>query len=264
MFVIFGWLMGCHNISFSAVASDDTLTKKEHKKSSIKVKPFIYDGTKNYIYLTFDDGPQNGTMSCFKVCKDLGVKASFFMVGQHANSTRTKAIVDTIREAYPQILLCNHSTTHANGHYRYFYHHPQMAAEDFYKAQRTLQVPYKIIRLPGNSAWVNNNGIKATHLVDSTCILLNDTGYNIIGWDVEWSFNHKKETPVQSPQRMKNIVDSTIVKNRLHTKHHLVILSHDRMFKNQNYTDSLAKFINLLKQDPKNVFETVDHYPGVH
>lgn len=256
-----GWLISCNNISFSVVASDDTLTKKEYKKNSIKAKSFIYDSTKNYIYLTFDDGPQNGTMRCFNVCKDLGVKASFFMVGQHANSPKTKAIVAIIREAYPQILLCNHSTTHANGHYRYFYHHPQMAAEDFYKAQQTLQVPYKIIRLPGNSAWVNGNGIKASHLVDTVCMKLDSASYNVIGWDVEWRFSHKTETPIQNTQRMKNIVDSALVKNRLHTKNHLVILSHDRMFKNQNYTDSLAKFINLLKQDPRNVFETVDHYP---
>ncbi|MBC7722216.1 MAG: polysaccharide deacetylase, partial [Pedobacter sp.] len=92
---------------------------------------------------------------------------------------------------------------------------------------------------------------------------LDSAGYNVIGWDVEWDFNHKTANPVQSPQRLINIVDSAFAKEHLHTKNHLVILSHDRMFRNQNYTDSLAKFITLLKQNPRNVFETVDHYPGV-
>ena len=43
----------------------------------------------------------------------------------------------------------------------------------------------------------------------------------------------------------------------------IVILSHDRLFGTQQYADSLAKFITLLKQDPRNVFETIDHYPLV-
>ena len=258
-----GGLIGCHNSSFSAVAISDTLANKKYSINRFKAKPYIYDSTKNYIYLTFDDGPQNGTLRCVNVCKELGVKASFFMVGDHANSLKTKAIVATIREAYPQILLCNHSTTHANGHYKYFYHHPQMAAEDFYMAQITLNVPYKIIRLPGNSAWVIAGKVKASHLVDSTCIILDSAGYNVIGWDAEWSFSHKTETPIESTQKMINIVDSAMAKNRSHTKNHLVILSHDRMFKNQNYTDSLAKFIAILKLDKRNIFETVDHYPGV-
>jgi peptidoglycan/xylan/chitin deacetylase (PgdA/CDA1 family) len=259
------WAMSCQNASFSAVANDD----KKPKKGSAPVdkfarKPIVYDSTKNYIYLTFDDGPQNGTQACFDLCKQLGVKATFFMVGEHASSPKTKAIVAEIREAYPNFLLCNHSTTHASGHYKYFYHHPEMAAEDFYAAQKTLNVPYKIIRLPGNSAWVLKDTIRASHLVDSTCILLNGTGYNVIGWDVEWSFNHKTENPIQKPQRMVDIVDSALAKpRRLFTKNHVVILSHDRMFRNPSYTDSLAKFITILKQNPKNVFETIDHYPGL-
>ena len=261
--LLFGWLVSCQNNPFSIITAKDTVIKKMPIISKFEKQPFAYDSAKKYIYLTFDDGPQNGTVACFELCKQLGIKASFFMVGQHANSATTKAIVAEIREAYPQILLCNHSTTHANGHYKYFYHHPEMAAEDFYKAQESLHVPYKIIRLPGNSAWVNGNGVKASPLVKPVCNLLDSTGYNVIGWDVEWSFNHKNANPVQSPQRLANMVDSAMAKEHLHTKNHVMILTHDRMFRNRNYTDSLAKFITLLKQNPRNVFETVDHYPGV-
>ncbi|MBC7651537.1 MAG: polysaccharide deacetylase family protein [Deinococcales bacterium] len=259
-----GWLIGCHNTSFSAVATNDTLVKNAPAKNIFKLQSYTYDSTKNYIYLTFDDGPQNGTVSCFNVCKALGVKASFFMVGVHANSKRTKEIVTDIRNAYPDVLLCNHSSTHAfRGKYQYFYHHPDLAIKDFYKAQKSLQVPLKIIRLPGNSAWVRTNDVKASHIVKPICLKLDSAGYNVIGWDVEWNFSHKTETPIQSTQKMLNIVDSAMAKNRLHTKNHLVILTHDRMFKDQNYTDSLTKFIAKLKIDKRNVFETIDHYPGV-
>jgi len=41
----------------------------------------------------------------------------------------------------------------------------------------------------------------------------------------------------------------------------IVILSHDRLFEKKQFADSLARFIQILKQDPRNVFETIDHYP---
>ena len=43
----------------------------------------------------------------------------------------------------------------------------------------------------------------------------------------------------------------------------IVILSHDRLFEKKQFADSLAKFISILKQDKRNVFETIDHYPTI-
>lgn len=262
--LLINWVMSCQNASFSAVIAENKKPKKNKATNRFEHNAFVYDSTKNYIYLTFDDGPQNGTQACYQLCKKMGIKATFFMIGKHVNSPKTKAIVSNIKEAYPDFLVCNHSTTHASGHYKYFYHHPEMAAEDFYIAQKKLNVPYRIVRLPGNSAWVLKDTIKASHLVDTTCLKLNSAGYSVIGWDVEWNFHHKTSKPLQKPQRMVDIVDSALVKpNRVLTKKHIVVLAHDRMFSNPNYTDSLAKFIAILKKNPKNVFETIDHYPGL-
>ena len=185
------------------------------------------------------------------------------MVGAHANSPKTKALVKEIKMSYPQILLSNHSTTHANGRYQYFYNHKYMAAQDFYLAQKTLEVPFKIIRLPGNPSWVINNKIKASNLTKPVCKLLDSAGYNVIGWDVEWNFARGSSNPVQSPQTMMNLVNNAFQNNDLMKKNHLVILTHDRMFRNSNYLDSLATFINLVKQNPNYVFETMDHYPDL-
>ena len=253
--------MGCDNISDKtpvtlAAATIDSTPKFFWKAAS-------YDSTKKYIYLTFDDGPQNGTTAVFELCKQLGVKASFFMVGAHAYTKNLKDIVGNIRESYPQILLCNHSFTHDNGKYRYFYNHPEMAAADFLKAQQSLNVPYKILRLPGNRAWINESNIKASDLVKPVCNLMDQAGYNAIGWDVEWNFKHKNAKPVQTPEQMIAMVDSAFARSETRTNNHIVILSHDRMFRDQNYTDSLAKFIMLLRRNPAYVFETVDHYPGL-
>ena len=46
-------------------------------------------------------------------------------------------------------------------------------------------------------------------------------------------------------------------------ENNIVILAHDRMFEKPQYADSLRKVIETLKKDPRNVFETIDHYPGL-
>jgi peptidoglycan/xylan/chitin deacetylase (PgdA/CDA1 family) len=226
--------------------------------------PINYDSTKKYIYLSFDDGPQHGTVTCFDLCRQEHVKASFFMVGLHtAQKSDGPKLVSMIREAYPQVLLANHSYTHANGKYISFYHHPYIAEQDFFQAQDFLQVPYKIARLPGNRAWVRDGDSKTTPLVEPVARLLDSAGYNVIGWDVEWHFNHKNARPVQTPEKLAAEVDSAFARSETHVANHLVILSHDRMFQRPGDADSLAKFIHILKQNPQYVFETVDHYPGL-
>ncbi|MBN9296910.1 MAG: polysaccharide deacetylase family protein [Filimonas sp.] len=269
-------LTGCSNSPQDAAkggkGKDSTVTAANdhgpHDKtiatgdSKFAWKPPVYDSTKKYIYLTFDDGPQPpGTHQCFNICKELGIKATFFMVGQHASSPHLQALVDSIREGYPEILLANHSNTHASNHYQYFYQHPQMSHEDFLVAQKKLNVPYKIIRLPGNSAWVREGEVRASKLVKPVCMLLDSSGYNVIGWDVEWNFNHKTATPVQSADAMINMVNVALQRNETHTKNHVVILTHDRMFRHPSDADSLRKFITELKANPNYVFETIDNYP---
>lgn len=230
--------------------------------SKVVEQKMIIDSNQKVIYLTFDDGPQHGTVPVSDLCTRLRTKASFFMVGSHTEKKSDGfKIVDSIKKSYPLLLLANHSYSHANSKYKYFYQHPQMAFEDFMKNQQLLAVPYKIIRLPGNRAWVTNTSVKASNLVKPVCSLLDSAGYNVIGWDVEWSFNHKTANPVQSVDKMVRMIDSAFIKNDLHTKNHLVLLSHDRMFRSQQYLDSLSKLIEVLQAKKEYKFETVDHYP---
>jgi peptidoglycan/xylan/chitin deacetylase (PgdA/CDA1 family) len=269
-FLVF--VIGCNNENVSIPKTKPNIVTNKSNLDTIKnldsiklivSQPIEYDTTKKYIYLTFDDGPQNGTVACFELCKKLGVKATFFMVGQHASSTHLKQIINDIKNNYPQTLLANHSTTHASGKYHYFYQHPQMAAADFYLAQKTLSVPFKIIRLPGNTSWVREGKLRSNGLTKPVCQILDSVGYNVIGWDLEWNFNHKNANPKESAATMVKRVANYLEKNSLNVPNHLVILTHDRMFRNQNYTDSLSKFISTLQQNKNYVFETVDHYPGL-
>ena len=264
------WIMIFINMSGCANNSDrNEGTNAKDLASKTVIDKFAwqalaYDSTKKYIYLSFDDGPQHGTTTCYELCKQEGIKASFFMVGQHtAQKSDGKSIVSMIRESYPQILLANHSYTHASDKYLYYYHHPKFAAEDLLRTQDSLHVPYKIIRLPGNRSWVREGEMKATKLATPLAQILDKAGYNIIGWDLEWNFNHKTARPVQSATKLAAQVDSAFAKNDTHVNNHLVILSHDRMFQRPSDADSLAKFIHILKQNPAYVFETIDHYPGL-
>jgi len=247
--------------STKVITATSTASKKAVKPVAATV---IYDSTKQYIYLTFDDGPQPGTMACYHTIEQLGVKASFFMVGMHRWDAHYKAIVDTINDSYPAVLLVNHSYSHAfRDKYKAFYTHPHAALADFKRAQDSLQVPYKIVRLPGNSSWVRNGIIRSSRLTKPVCILLDSAGYKVIGWDVEWNFKPEPggAKPVQSVATMVKMVENTLQKNECYKKNNIVLLAHDRMFHTPAYTDSLYKFVSVLKQNPHFVFETIDKYP---
>jgi len=186
------------------------------------------------------------------------------MVGMHQWDTHLKAVVDSINDNYPAILLANHSYSHAfRDKYKAFYTHPYAALADFKRAQDSLHVPYKIVRLPGNSSWVRNGVIRSSRLTRPVSVLLDSAGYKVMGWDVEWNFKPEPggAKPVQSVETMVKLVENTLQKNECYKKNNLVLLAHDRMFHTQAYTDSLHKFVLALKQNPHYVFETVDKYP---
>lgn len=245
---------------------DGTLYLEQTKTAEnivAELPPFIHDSTKQYIYLTFDDGPQFGTKSCIQVCKELGVKATFFMIGAHVTGRDDgKAIINDLKANYPQFLLANHSFHHASNQYTYFFQHPAMAFADFIKTQDTLAPPYKIARLPGNNSWVLKDTMRASKLVRALCNKLDSAGYRVFGWDTEWMFNYNDVRPIQSAEKMAHHITYLLEDNAVFTKNHLVLLTHDRMFQRPEYVDSLKKMITILKENPKYVFETIDHYPG--
>lgn len=217
-----------------------------------------------YVYLTFDDGPQHGTSNCIDVCRAEQAKASFFMVGMHAEKWQAGRLqVDTIRQSMPQFLLANHSYSHARNRYRYFYQHPDSALVDFEQAEKILQPNYRIARLPGNNAWSIQHHERSHHLVASVLHKLDSIGYDVIGWDLEWNFRHTNSRPVQVPDTLAARTLQLLREGKTRVPRHLVLLTHDRMFAKPEDAASLQRYIQLLKAEPGMVFETIDHYPGV-
>ncbi len=231
--------------------------------SSSQSNAFTYKSSKQYIYLSFDDGPQRGTKETIALCRELGVKASYFMIGVHVTGRNDgKKIIAAIKQSYPGFLLANHSYRHASGRYDSFYHHSSLALKDFLRTQDTLGISDKIIRLPGNNAWLLKDTMRSSWLTRPLCRKLDSAGYIVIGWDTEWMFNHKNARPLQSAENMAGHIKNLLDSNQTFTRNHLVLLTHDRIFQRPADLDSLRKMIRILQRNPGYIFETVDHYPG--
>jgi hypothetical protein len=112
------------------------------------------------------------------------------------------------------------------------------------------------------NSWASRGKISGQKTPYKVCKILDSLGFSIIGWDIEWT-QGKGSTPVQGATQMAQMVQNLLDIGETHEQNAIVILSHDRLFGKSQYADSLTKFITTLKQDKRNVFETLDHYPSV-
>ncbi len=256
-------LASCNNKPGGNKAASDS-TKTAVAKP-VPGSPIKYDSSKRYIFLTWDDSPQPpGTTNCKAIFHEAGVKATFFAVGFNQVGPLKKRLIDSIRNGYPQFLLANHSFSHGfNDKYAKFYSMPDSALKDFLRNEKELQIPVKIIRLPGNNTWAFHGNIRGQKANNPLIKQLDSLGYNIIGWDLEWGQQKKIKAPQESAVEMVKRINQKFDDGNTNDQNAIVILSHDRLFEKAQFTDSLRKFISLLKQDPRNVFETIDHYPSV-
>jgi peptidoglycan/xylan/chitin deacetylase (PgdA/CDA1 family) len=262
-------LAACHNIFIKdkskkqqvTVAKNIVVIQDSVSVVSTNAAQSSKDSALRYIYLTFDDGPQPGTINTYDICKQKGVKATFFLIGIHAEEKPGKNMLDTMKVDLRHFLFANHSYTHANhNHYDSFYGHPEDALKDFIKTQDTLNLSTNIARLPGNNSWAIGKRMRTTKLTRSLSKLMDSAGYAVMGWDVEWKFG-KQNHPVQSAEEMAKEVENAFADNITYTKNHIVLLAHDRMFKEQAYADSLSKMISILQSKQGYIFETADQYP---
>lgn len=249
----------CNNGTGDKSAKDSTVATAK----PVPGTPIKYDSSKRYIFLTWDDCPQPpGTTNCKAVFTSENVKATFFGVGFNMVGPLKKRLIDSLRNGYPQFLLANHSFSHAHEKYKQFYAKPDSAYADFMRNAEVLQIPnIKIIRLPGNNTWASKGNIHGQLSTNAVVKRLDSNGYKIVGWDIEWA--SKGKAPKESVDEMIKKVNQKLDDGSTNEQNSIVILSHDRLFGTPQYADSLRKFIDVLKQDKRNVFETIDHYPSV-
>ncbi|MET3535130.1 polysaccharide deacetylase family protein [Chryseobacterium limigenitum] len=265
-------LMSATSFLFNSCDQQNDKKKSEKTISNVhpvaKIVPKIDDeevpSDKRVIYLTFDDGPNQGTENLLRILNKRNVCATAFLVGQHAyGSKKQKDGLELLRKN-PLVELANHSYTHAHNKYTDFYRNPEAVVRDFDIAKDSLRLTDKIARTPGRNIWRLNN-ITATDLKSSALAAnsLQKAGYKVIGWDLEWKPTNKMSLK-GNHQAMLKKVDSIFFNDLEKTSRHLVFLTHDQYLTDADSIDELDLFIEKLQKTNRFVFRKISAYPKIN
>ena len=215
--------------------------------------------TKKYIYLTFDDGPLEGSE---KIADAIGyekVPITVLLVGRHAE--QQPHYLDLYREN-DHIEVGNHSYSHARNHYSKFYFNPQAVLEDFDRSHQVILPEDKVARLPGRNMWRLGSRSRDDIASGSEAAdLLAENGYQIYGWDMEWFHDPGTGQPVGTAEEIFEQIENHLDKGRTFTKGHLVLLCHDEMFREDWEETELKKLMDLLKTREDYEFARLRDYP---
>jgi peptidoglycan/xylan/chitin deacetylase (PgdA/CDA1 family) len=219
---------------------------------------------KKKIYLTFDDGPNRGTSKVLHIIQEEQVPVTFFIVGEHVfASTSQHAVWDSLK-IDTAIELCNHSHTHAHDHYERFYKNVEGVVSDFKRCQDSLQLTNNIARAPGRNIWrVDTLSFTDLHKSAAAADSLQQAGFAIIGWDLEWHYDHKTFTLLNKSDDLLQQIDSLFAHNKTRVPENLVLLAHDQVYYDENDSSELHQLIKKLKARADYELEIVSNYPGM-
>lgn len=229
-----------------------------------KTTPPVRKKKKKKIYLTFDDGPNKGTRKVLGIVQQEQVPVTFFLIGEHVfASTSQRATWDSLR-VDTSIELCNHSHTHAwNNRYNKFYEQPDSVVNDFKRCHDSLELTNSITRTPGRNIW-RVDTLSFTDLKKSAAAAdsLQQAGFTIIGWDLEWHYDHKSFTLKNKSDELLLQIDSLFAGNKTKIPEHLVILAHDQVYDDSNDSAELHQLIKKLKARNEYELLVTSKYPG--
>ena len=219
---------------------------------------------KKKLYLTFDDGPNRGTRKVLHMVQEEEVAVSFFVIGEHVFASRSQKEDWDSLQAARGVALCNHSYTHAwNNRYGPFYEHPDSVVRDCGRAHDSLGLTNDIVRTPGRNIW-RIDSLYATDLKKSTAAAdsLQEAGFRVMGWDLEWKYDHRTMKVTASAGELLAQVDSLFAQNRTMLPDHLVLLAHDGVYETGDDSAQLRQLLQLLKVKNEYELSLVTGYPG--
>lgn len=257
-------LAACHETGRDTVTIKHASSKPAPAVTTLHTKPPAKKKKKK-IYLTFDDGPNKGTNKVLHIMQQESVPVSFFIVGEHVfASIGQKQTWDSLMIAQ-HIELCNHSYTHAHhNHYESYYREPVGVVADFRRSNDSLKLSNTICRTPGRNAW-RIDTLQFTDLRRSKEAIdsLQQAGFTIMGWDLEWEYNGKDLCLKNSADEVLRKIDSVFACHRTRTPDCLVLLAHDQVYADADDSAELHDFIRKLKMSSEYELELVSNYPGV-
>ncbi|AXK49019.1 polysaccharide deacetylase [Aliarcobacter trophiarum LMG 25534] len=234
---------------------------------------YTFGNTDNKIaLLTFDDGPIISTKNIIEVVREEDIPVTMFFVG-----CQIEVFQNIYKDAisYPNILIANHTYSHANNKYRKFYSNPTLVVEDIKKANEIVGLDnvsntsslYLPVRLAGRNVFRLPTITKNDNMIDEVqrekeIVGYDDIykeGYYIYGWDIEWA-SEKDGKPILTPQEIYNDMEKIYQKKLSSKENKVVLLMHDFMFSNNfDGKENLRTLIQLLKNGGWS-FENIENY----
>jgi len=228
---------------------------------------------KKFVYLTFDDGAEEGTGNVHAALAAKGVTGSFFITGHNTSvsALRRQRIKEASEAKY---LLANHAFNH--WHDPKFYREPSAGKSnaeweaDFKSTDALVREivgntqPAQMVfaRLPGYNCWrldgiAWDDGTRPTRVPDFL-----KAKYKIVGWDEEWhGATQNPPTLVESVDTMVTQIAAALNGTRSTRKAgKVVLLMHDRQFQGANKDKLVALIEALPKRVPNLSFRRIDTY----
>ncbi|MBF0178622.1 MAG: polysaccharide deacetylase family protein [Magnetococcales bacterium] len=209
------------------------------------------------LFLTFDDGPREGTRAILEVLTREQIPGTFFLVGDHFIDAGRRETWRMLR-ASPLVQIGNHSMTHAHERYRAFYADPEGMLADFSRNNQVLEFlnpPYPA-RLPSRIDWRFDDRYVSERSyptgrndeVPEGIAKLFANGFVLYGWDVEWGKSARRGA--------LEAVDSLFarIRNRFATGQSVkpgkvVVLMHDFHFNTGVAIEQLKHLIRLGRRE---------------
>ncbi|WP_456433945.1 polysaccharide deacetylase family protein [Nitratifractor sp.] len=215
------------------------------------------------LFLTFDDGPVNGTQNLLRILREEGVPATMFFIGNHVQK---RPGLFHLAKSNPELLIANHTYWHAHGHYQRFYSDAWNVLSDVEHAQLTIG-GRKYLRLAGRDVWRLPEVRRDDYALSPSVRMrerpkydaLADDGFFIFGWDVEWRFDPVTGHPLFGPEALARKIDWIARHHRTKLRGKVILLAHDFMFRTQGEARMLRRFIRLMKQRGWH-FATIERY----
>lgn len=189
-----------------------------------------------------------------------------FLIGLHTGASPEQKLMWNKLQTFPGIELCNHSYSHAwRNKFTPFYQHADSVIADFNHAETLMALKAPIARTPGRNAWRIDSITRTDLLKNKKTIdtLQSKGGYVLIGWDLEWMFNHRNNQAVQTADQLYAQVNHLFGSNKTLIPNNLVILAHDQMWRTSVDSLRLVDFIRKLKASPDYELALISNYPGV-
>ena len=258
------YLVACTKpVEDGKVKAKPVLKNNTQKKETVRAVAPVKKKKKK-IYLTFDDGPNKGTRNVLDIVKDENIPVTFFIIGEHVFASVNQTTTwDSLRIAQ-QVEICNHSYTHAwHNKFEKFYESPDSVISDFQRAHDSLDLKNNIVRTPGRNTW-RIDSLQYTDLKKSKAAVdsLQKAGFIVMGWDLEWHYDHKDLTVKNSADELLKQIDSVFNNKKTKSPEHLVLLAHDQVYGKTKDSAELRQLIQKLKLKDEYELSIASGYPG--